>query len=189
MKMRRWGLAMLSLAVIWLFVRGVPIDARIIVGELLLGLVFGGIIAYTFRRLYTGRANLSYGIRATPYAIIYIAVFLKELVVANFDVAYRVVAPSMPIEPAVLYIPLRVERPTAISTIANSITLTPGTLTMDYDEDANALYVHTINGRNPEAVVAPIRRWEDFALVIFGEEKNPGDPAPELRVGGDARGR
>ncbi|MFB6095502.1 MAG: Na+/H+ antiporter subunit E, partial [Halodesulfurarchaeum sp.] len=172
--MPRWILATLSLAVIWLFVRGVPTDARVIIGEFLLGLVFGGLIAYGFRRLFTGQADVGYGIRAAPYAIIYIVVFLKELVMANFDVAYRVVAPSMPIEPAVLYIPLRVERPTAISTIANSITLTPGTLTMDYDEDANALYVHTINGRNPEAVVAPIRRWEDFALVIFGEEKNPG---------------
>lgn len=189
MKLRRWLLATLILATIWLFVRGVTLDVRVIVGELLIGIVLGGLISFPLRRLYEGRADISYGIRAAPYAILYIAMFLRELAVANLDVAYRVLAPSMPIEPVVLYIPLRVERPVAISTIANSITLTPGTLTMDYDEDENALFVHTIDGRDPDSVVAPIRRWEDYALVIFGEEMNPGDPARDIRVGGDIDGR
>jgi multicomponent Na+:H+ antiporter subunit E len=185
MKLRRWILATLILAVLWLFVRGVSLDPRIIVGELLIGLVLGATISFMFRRLYEGKADISHGTRAAPYAIFYIMAFIKELLIANVDVAYRVLAPSMPIEPAVLYIPLRVERPVAISTIANSITLTPGTLTMDYNPDDNALFVHTINGTDPEGVVAPIRGWEDYALVIFGEEKNPGDPAPEIEVGGD----
>lgn len=185
MKLRRWLLATLILAVLWLFVRGVSLDIRIIIGELLIGFVLGGAIAYGFRHLYEGDADLSHGIRAAPFAVLYVIVFLKELIVANIDVAYRVLAPSMPIEPVVLYIPLRVERPVAISTIANSITLTPGTLSMDYDEERNALFVHTIYGKDPDAVVAPIRRWEDYALVIFGEEKSPGDPAGEVRVGGD----
>jgi multicomponent Na+:H+ antiporter subunit E len=188
MKLRRWILATVILAVLWLFVRGVPLSARVIVGELLIGLVFGGAVAFGFRRLYPGDADVSYGLRAVPYALFYIGAFIKELVVANLDVAYRVLAPSMPIEPAVIYLPLRVQRPVAISTIANSITLTPGTLTMDYDEEANALYVHTINGRDPHGVIAPIRRWEDYALVIFDEELNPGDPAPEIRVGGGQDG-
>jgi len=187
--MRRWVLMTILLAVLWLFLRGVPLEARVVAGELFIGLVVGGLIAFGFRRLNPGVADVGYGIRAAPYAILYVIAFLKELIVANLDVAYRVLAPSMPIDPVVLYIPLRVERPVAISTIANSITLTPGTLSMDYDEDANALYVHTIYGRDPEGTVAPIRRWEDYALVIFDEERNPGDPAPEVRVGGDARER
>ncbi|MFB6113062.1 MAG: Na+/H+ antiporter subunit E [Halodesulfurarchaeum sp.] len=183
--MDRHYLAAIILAVLWLFVRGVSLDPRVIVSEFLIGLLIGFAIAFLFRRLYEGRANVSYGVRAAPYAILYVLAFLKELVVANLDVAYRVVAPSMPIEPAVLYIPLRVQRPVAISTIANSITLTPGTLTMEHDQEENALYVHTIDGHDPEGVVAPIRRWEDYALIIFGEEKNPGDPSRETRVGGE----
>jgi len=79
----------------------------------------------------------------------------------------------------VIEFPLRVETDLAITTIANSITLTPGTLTMDHDDDRNALYVHTIDGRDPEAVVAPIRQWEDYALVIFDERRSPGDPVPD----------
>lgn len=188
MKLRRWILAALIMAVLWLFVRGVSLVPRVIAGELLLGLVIGGGIALVLRRVYPGRADLGYGIRATPYAILYIVAFLTEMVRANFDVAYRVIRPSMPIDPAVVYLPLRVQRPVAIATIANSITLTPGTLTMDYDEEANALYVHAIYGPDPAGVIEPIRRWEDYALVIFDEELNPGDPAPNVRIGGDTDG-
>ncbi|MFB6081219.1 MAG: Na+/H+ antiporter subunit E [Halanaeroarchaeum sp.] len=188
MNLRRWQLAAVVLTVLWLFVRGVPLDPTVVLGEVLLGGVVAVVIAWLFRRLYPGTADVSYGVRTLPYTVIYVASFLKELAVANVDVAYRVLSPSMPIEPAVIYIPLRVERPTAISTIANSITLTPGTLTMDYDEDGNGLYVHTINGEDPYAVVAPIRRWEDLALTIFGEDADPDDPAPEIRVGGEPDG-
>ncbi|MFB6069885.1 MAG: Na+/H+ antiporter subunit E [Halanaeroarchaeum sp.] len=184
MKLERWQLAALVLTGIWLFVRGVPLDATVVLGEILLGGVVSLTVAWVLRRLYRGSANLSYGLRTVPYTLAYLASFLTELAAANVDVAYRVLWPSMPIEPAVIYLPLRVERPAAISTIANSITLTPGTLTMDYDEEGNALYVHTIDGQDPYGVVAPIRRWEDLALVIFGEEADPDDPEPEIRVGG-----
>ena len=112
--------------------------------------------------------------------VLYISVFLRDLVIANFDVAYRVLAPSMPIEPAVLVFPLRVRKEVAITTIANSITLTPGTLTMDYDEAHHALVIHAIDGRDPDALKRPIRRWEDYALVIFDEELKPGDPVPPI---------
>lgn len=85
----------------------------------------------------------------------------------------------MPINPDVLEVPLRVETDLAITTIANSITLTPGTLTMDYDEERNALYVHAIDGRDRDSVVDPIRTWEDLALRMFDESRDPGDPVPD----------
>ncbi|MFB6133165.1 MAG: Na+/H+ antiporter subunit E [Halanaeroarchaeum sp.] len=188
MKLPRWLLAAAILTVLWLFVRGVPLDPTTILGNAILGVVVSLAIAWTFRRLYEGRANVAGGLRVVPTAVVYLAVFGKELIVANVDVLYRVLHPSMPIEPAVIRLPLRVERPTAISTIANSITLTPGTLTMDYDAEDNALYVHTIDGTDPGAVVAPIRRWEDMALVIYGETADPDDPAPPIRVGGGSDG-
>jgi multicomponent Na+:H+ antiporter subunit E len=187
-KIRRWHLAALLLTALWLFVRGVPLDAATILGELILGGVIAVVIAWVFRRLYDGHADLSQGFLVLPQAVAYIASFLKELVVANLDVVYRVVHPAMPIEPAVIYLPLRVERPTAVSTIANSISLTPGTLSMDYDEDENALYVHTIDGSDPAGVVEPIRRWEDRLLIIFAEDADPDDPAPAIEVGGDVDG-
>ena len=179
MNVRRWPLAAVTLAVLWLFVRGVDFTLRNVAQELLIGLVLGILVAGIFRRLFPGRTDLGRALRATPYAALYLAVFLWDLVTANVDVARRVLAPSMPISPDVVEVPLRVETPFAIATIANSITLTPGTLTMDYDDDTNTLYVHAMNATNKDAVVDPIRRWEEYALVIFDEERKPGDPIPD----------
>ena len=173
---RRWPLSGVALAVLWLFVRGVELTPVRLAEEFIIGLLVGLPVAYVFRRFYAPSTPLSRTIRVVPYAALYLAAFLKELLTANVDVAYRVLSPSMPIHPAVVEVPLRVRSDVAITTIANSITLTPGTLTMDYDSDSNTLYVHSIDGSNPEEVLEPIRTWEDYALVIFDEELKPGDP-------------
>jgi len=191
MQVRRWILAGFTLAVLWLFVRGVHVTPLHLAQELLVGLVLGFGVAGVFRRLYPGRTDVVRVAKALPYALLYMAAFLYDLLTANVDVAWRVLSPGMPIEPAVIEVPLRVESPFAITTIANSISLTPGTLTMDYDDTTNTLYVHAIDGRDRDAVVDPIRRWEDYALVIFDEERKPGDPipqpeAPTAGYGGDA---
>lgn len=189
--MRKWPVIGAALAVLWLFVRGVTADPAAIAGEALIGFAFGLPVAYFFRRLYATEMQLGRAIQASPYAVLFALVFLKDLLTANVDVAYRVLAPSRPIEPGVVVFPLRVRTDAAITTIANAISLTPGTLTMDYDEETNSLYVHGITGKNREAVVSPIRNWEEYALVIFDEEGKPGDPIPEVplpRVGGEKRG-
>ena len=184
--MKRWPALGALLGVLWLFVRGVALELDAIIGELLIGLGIGLLIAFAFRRFYAAEVSLSRVARVVPYAVLYLLVFIKDLLTANLDVAYRVLAPSMPIEPDVVEVPLRVESDLAITTIANSITLTPGTLTMDYDESRNSLFVHGINGRDEEAVIAPIRVWEEYALVIFGEESERDVTRPRGgETGGD----
>ncbi|MFB6087649.1 MAG: Na+/H+ antiporter subunit E [Haloarculaceae archaeon] len=176
--MRRWPVLGVALAVLWLFVRGPSLTAVRLAEEGLIGLGVGLPIAFVFRRFY--RTDIAFVERAValPSALIYLVLFLWELLTANLDVAYRVLAPSMPIEPDVVEVPLRVETDVAITTIANSITLTPGTLTMEYESRTNTLYVHAIDGRDHDAVREPIRRWEDYALRIFDEDHAPSDPAP-----------
>ena len=173
---RRWPLTGFALAVLWLFVRGVALTPTRLAEEFVIGLLVGMPVAFALRRFYAPSTPLSRTVRVVPFAVLYVLVFLKELLTANVDVAYRVMAPSMPIEPAVVEVPLRVRTDAAITTIANSITLTPGTLTMDHDSDTNTLYVHSIDGSHPQQVLEPIRTWEDYALVIFDEELKPGDP-------------
>jgi multicomponent Na+:H+ antiporter subunit E len=173
-----WVAMGLVLAVLWLAVRGVDATAVRLAEELVIGLGVGLPLAYVGRRFYRPVTGLDASLRPLPYAALYLATFVWELLTANVDVAYRVLAPSMPINPAVVEVPLRVESDLAITTIANSITLTPGTLTMDYDPDRNALYVHSIDGTDRDAVVEPIRRWEDYLLVVFDERLKPGDPVP-----------
>ena len=179
---RRWLVAAVGFGVLWVFVRGVELTPTAVLGSFLLGLVVGTPVAYLFRRLYDQGFDLPRVVGAIPYAGLYLVVFLREMIVANFDVAYRVLAPGDRIEPEVILVPLRVETELGITTIANSITITPGTITLDHDPEANALYVHVIDGRDPPAIVEPIRLWEDYALQIFDERRSPGDPAPEIAV-------
>ncbi|MFB6097367.1 MAG: Na+/H+ antiporter subunit E [Haloferacaceae archaeon] len=176
--MRRWPFTGVVLAVLWLFVRGVALTPARLAQEFVIGLLVGLPLAYGLRRFYGPSAPLSAWSQAVPYGGVYLLVFFKELLTANWDVARRVLSPSLPIEPAVVEVPLRVRTDAAITTIANSITLTPGTLTMDYDAERNALYVHSIDGSDRDAILAPIRKWEDLALRIFEEDLNPEDPVP-----------
>ncbi|WP_435345547.1 Na+/H+ antiporter subunit E [Haloarchaeobius sp. HRN-SO-5] len=184
---RKWPAIGVVLAFLWLFVRGVHFvdDPGLAVGEFLIGLAVGVPTAYAFRRMYAPRYGVRRAASVIPAAAVYLALFLWELITANVDVAWRVLSPSMPIEPDVIEVPLRVETAVAITTIANSITLTPGTLTMDYDEDRNSLFVHTLAATDEEAVIEPIRRWEDYALVIFDERLSPGSPVPDPDGGAD----
>ena len=179
---RRWPVAGVLFAVLWLFVRGVELTVAAVAGQFLVGLAVGLPIAYSFRRLYGDVIDVRRSLRVVPYALLYLLVFAREVIVANVDVAYRVLSPEMPIDSEVILVPLRVETDLGVTTIANTITITPGTVTLDYDPAENALYVHVIDGRDPDAIVRPIRAWEDYALGILNEPADPDDPPPEITV-------
>jgi len=179
---RRWLVAGVLFAALWLFVRGPAFAPLSVLTTFLVGLAVGLPVAYVFRRLYAAEFRLGRVAVALPYLLLYGLVFTKEILVANVDVAYRVLVPGRALEPQVVLVPLRVETDLGITTIANSITITPGTVTLDHDPDENALYVHMIDGRTPEAVVEPIRQWENYALVIFDERLTPSDPPPAITV-------
>ena len=101
--------------------------------------------------------------------LLFILIFLRDMVTANIDVARRILNPNLPIKPAVITVPLRVKKPFSITTIANSVTLTPGTLTLDYVEESNSLLIHTIDENNAKSTLKTIRIWEEYALNIFHE--------------------
>jgi multicomponent Na+:H+ antiporter subunit E len=63
------------------------------------------------------------------WLIVYIIYFIWECIIANLDVAYRVLHPSMPIRPGIVKIKLTLKRALARTILANSITMTPGTIT------------------------------------------------------------
>jgi multicomponent Na+:H+ antiporter subunit E len=182
MKVRPWLVAGVFFAILWVFVRGASLTPQVLFTTFLVGLAVGMPVAYVFRRLYEEPIDLTRLLRAIPYVLAYAAVFSREVVVANLDVAYRVLNPRMPLEPQVILVPLRVETALGVTTLANSITITPGTITLDHDPEENALYVHIIDGRHPAEIVEPIRTWERYALFIFDESTSPDTPPPGFRV-------
>ncbi len=77
------------------------------------------------------------------WGILYIPYLLWYILIANFDVAYRVLNPAMPIRPGIVKIKTCLETEMGKTFLANSITLTPGTLTVDII--GQDLYIHWIN--------------------------------------------
>lgn len=88
--------------------------------------------------------------------IIYLFVFIWECLKANIDVAYRVLHPAMPIRPGIVKVRTTLKSDLARTLLANSITMTPGTITIDIIGDY--LYIHWIYVRSedPEIYTAMI---------------------------------
>jgi multicomponent Na+:H+ antiporter subunit E len=80
--------------------------------------------------------------------------FFVSLAKANFDVAYRVITGK--IRPGIVKISPDLKTDLGITMLANSITLTPGTLTVDIDEDKNDLYIHWINVKDEALKKKPV---------------------------------
>lgn len=84
--------------------------------------------------------------------------FFISISKANLDVAYRVITGK--INPGIIKIETDFEKDTSVTMLANSITLTPGTLTVD--EDDGNLFVHWINYQEPYSVhdvIGSFRKW------------------------------
>jgi multicomponent Na+:H+ antiporter subunit E len=131
--------------VIW-FLLVWPFDP--VTGELDLQGVIAGIIVAIFVGLIFGdkvpgalpRSNV---FKRVFWILVYIPVFFWYVMVANLDVVYRVVHPDMPIHPGIVKVKTTLKNPVGRTVLANSITLTPGTLTVDMVDDY--LYIHWIN--------------------------------------------
>ncbi len=70
--------------------------------------------------------------------------FLKELLFASLKVAYDVLTPTHYMQPAIIAIPLDAKTDWEITLLANFITLTPGTLSVDVSRDRKTLYIHEV---------------------------------------------
>ena len=105
--------------------------------------------------------------RRLVYLLIYLPVFFWEMIKANFDVAYRVVHPRMPIRPGIVAIKTDLKTDVGKLFLANSITLTPGTLTMEVRGEH--LFIHWINVRDEDVQKASeiiAGRFEKYLKVI-----------------------
>lgn len=101
--------------------------------------------------------------------IVYVPVFFYYVIIANIDVVYRVIHPKMPIKPGIVKIKTNLKTDSGITALANSITLTPGTLTVDLADDG-FLYIHWINVKSTDVEEATKRigqRFEYFIAKIF----------------------
>jgi multicomponent Na+:H+ antiporter subunit E len=107
--------------------------------------------------------------KALIYIPIYLVVFTIALIKSTLDVAGRVISPSLPINPGIVKVKTRLKSPIGRIVLANSITLTPGTMTVE--TDGEDFYIHWIDiqAENMEAATETIvRGFEKYLEVIFG---------------------
>lgn len=90
--------------------------------------------------------------------------FLVELVKSAGRVAIAAVQPPAHLQPAVVAVPIGLRSDLGIATLANMITLTPGTTTLHVSEDRDALYVHVLDTDSTEQTVASIK--DGFETLI-----------------------
>lgn len=139
----------LSISVIWLLLKG---DGS--PGNFFVGLLLAAILIYFLRRTYQQERAF----RRAGDIVHFIIHFTYELVVANIQVLKIVLAPQINIRPGIIAYKTECKTPLGITVLANSITLTPGTLSVDISEDQSTIFIHTLDIENPDTVRDAIRR-------------------------------
>jgi multicomponent Na+:H+ antiporter subunit E len=135
--------------VVWVMITWPFVDGRIDLQVVVAGMVASFIVAILFHEMLPKEHHLFISPVRVFWFLVYVPVFSYYMVKANFDVLYRVLHPQMPIKPGIVKIKTNLKTDSAITALANSITLTPGTLTVDLTDDGY-LYVHWINVKSDD---------------------------------------
>jgi len=152
--------------VVWSLLNWVPDWQHLIVG-----IFVAAFVAFMTGDFFIQRPHvLKHPLRYWYFIAFYLPIFLWECFKANIDVAYRVLHPKLPINPGIVKVKTSLRSDTALTFLANSITLTPGTLSVDIDSDNGILYVHWIDVKTKDTEAATkiiIKRFEKILTKIF----------------------
>ena len=157
--MSRFLFTFIILFLIWL-----GFTTSLATSELITGAVISLIITSFVYKTFTDYGMKFFSPMRVVYIIQYLIVFLIALIKANLDVARRVIDPKLPINPGIVKYDTKLKSRTAKVILANSITLTPGTLTVDIIDDA--LYIHWIDVTSKEPDVIYREIGESFEKIL-----------------------
>lgn len=148
-----------ALAAIWLL-----LNNSLAPGHLLLGALLGWLIPLFTLRFWPETVR----IRRPGVLLRFIGVVALDIVVANLAVAWRILRGPRHLRPAFVEVPLSLESDLAISLLANTICLTPGTVSALLSEDRAVLLVHALDAPDPDAVREHIKsRYEAPLKAVF----------------------
>ena len=154
----------LTLMLIWMIGNG-----TLALDTLIAGLVISAAISLAFAAFARVYSVIRWSPRVIFYYLLYLGVFLIELTKANLNVMRLVFSPRIQIEPGIVEIKTKLKSPMGRLALANSITLTPGTLVVDIRDDS--LFIHWINVSATDPVGATEEssaRFEKYLKVVYG---------------------
>jgi len=148
------------LTVVW-----VMLQNQVSAGMVVFGIILGIIIPRATAVWWPDRPQ---GFRAIKM-LSYIMLVIRDIVVANIEVAWIILTKSNDdIRPAWVEVPLDLRTPEALTILAGTITLTPGTVSADFSNEGNSLLVHALDAPDPDAVRDEIKnRYERRLKEIF----------------------
>lgn len=136
------------LAVIWAALTG-----SFTLANFAFGLLLGWVALYLVREQLETRRGRYRGGRIFLLAVL----FIKELILSGWRVARLVTSPRMDLRPGIFAYPLKLSSDFEITLLANLITLTPGTLSVDVSDDRKTLFVHAIDCSDVDKTMRDIR--------------------------------
>jgi len=143
------------LVLIWLLLVN-----QLSVGHLLLGILLGWAVPLYTARFWPDNVH----VRRPLLLLRFIGVVLYDILVANVTVARLILGRQERLEPAFLVLPLRLETEVAISLLANTISLTPGTVSTYLSADRRCLIIHSLHTLDPDEVLDTIRQRYETPL-------------------------
>ncbi len=131
----------LILTAAWLALTG-----DLTVSNTVVGFVLGYAALWLASRATGSKSRSAAYVRRFVTILKFIGYFIKSILAANLSMAKAVLSSNDKLTPAIVEIPLTVKNPAAVTFLANWITLTPGTLTLEVAADSSRLFVHTFQG-------------------------------------------
>ncbi|SDY50189.1 multicomponent Na+:H+ antiporter subunit E [Evansella caseinilytica] len=146
----------IGIAIIWMFFRN---DFSGL--EFFLGYVVGIILLFALRRFLV----FDFYMRRVYAIVKLILLFNYKLVLSNIDVIKIVLSPKLDIEPGIIAVPTALKTEWEVTLLASLISLTPGTLSMDFSEDGKTIYVHSIHVPDKEEAIKEIHDSFERAIL------------------------
>ncbi|WP_237704240.1 Na+/H+ antiporter subunit E [Idiomarina sp. A28L] len=132
--------------------------------NLLFGLFVGYLVLGVMQRQIPSLRGYT---RRLPRLLKFVAFFAKELVVANLTVAFDIITPVWHMKPGVIAMPLEAKTELEITMVANLISLTPGTLSLDVSDDRRVLFIHAMFLDNEQELRDSLKDMERRVLEIL----------------------
>ena len=161
--MKKGFLFFISLLIVWILLAGTDWQ------EIIIGAIISLLLTIIFFSKATIFSEFNLNPKAIFYFLIYIIIFIWELIKSNVDVAIRVIQPTIPINPGIVKVKTKLKSRLGRIILANSITLTPGTLTVETNgEDYYIHWIDVTSGDIEGATKKIVSKFEKYLGVIFG---------------------
>ena len=146
------------LVIVWLLLNDLSF------GHLVLGIILAIMIPWVAAPLSDPHAR----VKKPLHALRYIVMVLGDIVVSNFEVAGRILRSNKHLKPGLIALPLDLTGHFPLAVLASTISLTPGTVSVDFSEDMQWLYIHALHVDDEQSLIDRIKsRYEAPLREIF----------------------